>query len=184
LEGLYDNNLMLKVKAGELDKMGLLFERYQKTIYSFMYHSTYQAALSEDLVQNLFYRMIKYRHTYAGDGEFKTWMYFLARNVINDHYRKKTKLVYNDDIGKAGSHLVEEKSADDDLMKTQQNEELRKAVARLSDEAREIIVLSKYQELSYKEIAEIVETTEGNVKVKVHRAIGELRKIMLTSIKQ
>lgn len=178
LEALNDNNLMLKVKAGELDKMGLLFERYSKPIYSFMYHSTHQAALSEDLVQNLFYRMIKYKHTFVGDGQFTTWMYYLARNVITDHYRKKSRLVYNDDINDTGKGLVEEKMADTDIIKTQQNNELKYALSKLNEDAREVIVLSKYQELSYKEIADILETTEGNVKVKVHRAISELRKIM------
>jgi RNA polymerase sigma factor (sigma-70 family) len=180
LEGLYDNNLMLSVKAGELDKMGLLFERYHKSIYSFMYHSTHQAALSEDLVQNLFYRMIKYRHTYVGEGEFKTWMYFLARNVINDHFRKNSRLVYNEDVNDLGRHLLDERSADDDLIKTQQQDLLKIALAKLNDEAREVLVLSRYQELSYKEIAGIMNTTEGNIKVKVHRAIAELKKIMST----
>ncbi len=173
---------MLKVKAGELDKMGLLFERYQKPMFSFMYHSTHQVALSEDLVQNLFYRMIKYRHTYIGEGDFKTWMYHLARNVIIDHYRKKSRLVFNDDIHDIGQNLKEDKFGDEALLKEQQTQLLKLALAKLNEDNREILVMSKYQELSYKEIAVILDTTEGNIKVKVHRAIAELKKIMTTVI--
>src|ERR1700759_4883158 len=83
-----DNSLMLKVKSGDLDKMALLFQRYHRPLYGFLYHMTGQREASEDMVQNVFYRMLRSRHTFTGDGEFKTWMYHLARNVVKDHYKK------------------------------------------------------------------------------------------------
>ncbi len=92
LNALTDNSLMLKVKAGDLDKMGLLFERYHRPLFAFLYHSTGQAAHSEDLVQTVFYRMLKYRYTFTEVGEFRTWMYHLARNVLNDAIKKTTEL--------------------------------------------------------------------------------------------
>src|SRR5688500_13069372 len=79
---------MLRVKAGDLDKMGLLFERYNRPLFAFFYHMTHKRDMSEDLVQNVFYRMLKYKHTFTGEGEFRTWMYHLARNILNDSARQ------------------------------------------------------------------------------------------------
>jgi hypothetical protein len=65
---------MLKVKAGQLDQLGLLFERYNKPLYGFFYRLTTDGVISEDLVQNVFVRIIKYSHTYKGDGKLITKM--------------------------------------------------------------------------------------------------------------
>lgn len=88
---------MLKVKSGDLDKMSLLFERHHRPLYGFLFHSTGQKESSEDMVQNVFYRMLKYRHTFKGEGKFKTWMYHLARNVLNDYVKKNKSFVYKND---------------------------------------------------------------------------------------
>jgi hypothetical protein len=88
LDSLADNALMLKVKEGNLDKLGLLFERYKKPLFGFFYGLTKDAELCEDLVQNVFFRILKYRYLFRGDGDFKTWMFHIARNVNHDHFRK------------------------------------------------------------------------------------------------
>ena len=92
LDTLSDNALMLKVKDGDLDKMSLLFERYHKPLFGFLFRMTGERESSEDMMQNIFLRMLKYRNGFAGTGEFKTWMYHLARNVLNDHYTKNKKM--------------------------------------------------------------------------------------------
>jgi RNA polymerase sigma-70 factor (ECF subfamily) len=179
LEALTDNTLMLGVKAGQLDKMGLLFERYHRVLFAFLYHSTGQAAQSEDLVQTVFYRMLKYRHTFLGNGEFRTWMYHLARNVLNDSIRKNHRMVYQADVTLMSEKTVSTPAADIQLEKSQAIEMLHTALAKLSSDHREVLVLSRFQELSYQEIAEILQTSEGNIKVKVHRAMKELKHIYL-----
>ncbi|HNV31114.1 MAG TPA: sigma-70 family RNA polymerase sigma factor, partial [Cyclobacteriaceae bacterium] len=88
LEALSDNNLMMKVREGDLDKMGLLFERYKRPLYGFFYGLNKEQELSEDLVQNTFLRILKYRHLFRGDGDFRAWMFHIARNVNIDHHRK------------------------------------------------------------------------------------------------
>jgi RNA polymerase sigma-70 factor (ECF subfamily) len=88
LEAISDNALMLKVKEGDLDKLGLLFERYKRPLYGFFYGLTKNGEVSEDLVQNVFLRILKYRYLFRGEGDFKTWMFHIARNVNNDHFRK------------------------------------------------------------------------------------------------
>src|SRR6476659_1613057 len=79
---------MLKVKEGDLDRLSLLFERYKRPLYGFFYGLNRNAELSEDLVQNVFYRILKYRYLFRGEGDFKTWMFHIARNVNHDHFRK------------------------------------------------------------------------------------------------
>ena len=103
---------MLKVKAGDLDKMGLLFERYHRPLFGFLYHTTGQVAHSEDLVQTVFYRMLKYRHTFSGEGEFRTWMFHLARNVVNDAAKKNQRVVYEPDITPMSERTISTPSAD------------------------------------------------------------------------
>jgi RNA polymerase sigma factor (sigma-70 family) len=179
LDQLTDNVIMLKVKAGDLDKMGLLFERHHRPLYGFLFHMTHQRESSEDMVQNVFYRMLRYRHTFNGSGEFATWMYHLARNVLKDHVKKNktTAQAYNLDglaekIG--GGPLPNEP-----IEKKQDWNTLHSAMTNLSPENREILVLSRFQGLKYNEIALIMEMTEGAVRVRIHRAIQSLKNIYL-----
>ncbi len=179
MEAATDNALMLKVKAGDSDRLGLLFERYHRALYSFFFRLTGQCEVSEDLVQNVFLRMLKYRHTYTGEGEFKTWMYHLARNVHADHYRKNKRLGFADDFTS-----LENKSSGDfnQEEQTQQDEEmhlLQIALSRLEVEKREVLVLSRFQGLKYKEIADLFGCTEGAIKVRAFRALDELKTIYL-----
>ena len=88
MEALSDNALMVKVRDGDIGKLGLLFERYKKSLYGFFYGMNRDSDLSEDLVQNVFYRILKYKHVFRGDGDFKVWMFHIARNVNHDHFRK------------------------------------------------------------------------------------------------
>jgi RNA polymerase sigma-70 factor (ECF subfamily) len=171
-----DNALMLKVKAGDLDQLGLLFERYKRPLFSFFYRLSSDKNSSEDLVQNVFLRIIKYRHTFIGKGEFRTWMYHLARNVFADHLKKNQKQGQKDNLDKWEDHLLDNSSIENQ----HQSEEIQMlnwALQKLSYERREVLILSRYQELKYSEIAEIMQTTESNIKVMVHRALIELRKI-------
>lgn len=180
MNALSDNALMLRVKAGDLDKMGLLFERYHRPLFAFLYHMTGQADSCEDLVQNVFYRMLKYRHTFTGDGEFRTWMYHLARNVLNDSVRQNKRSAYQYDVADLAEKLGGGIAADEQLEKKQELDALQDALARLSPEYREVLILSRYQELKYDEIARILNTSEGAIKVRVHRALHELKKHFFT----
>ena len=178
MNSLTDNSLMLKVKSGDLDKMGLLFERHHRPLYKFLYHMTSNKDACQDMVQNVFYRMLKYRHTFTGEGEFKTWMYHLSRNVLNDHFRQNKTVIHFDVHGLADK-LEGGIRADLDLEDVDNVALVQRALSILSAEDREILVLSRFQELKYQEIAGILNMSEGAIKVRVHRAMGELKKIFL-----
>jgi RNA polymerase sigma factor (sigma-70 family) len=176
LETFSDNTLMLKVKDGQLNTLGLLFERYKKPLFGFFYGMNKDAALSEDLVQNVFFRILKYRYLFRGEeaGNFKTWMFHIARNVNNDHYRKN-KMGKTESVEAWESKMGHEEGYDVLLSQDDELSMLAIALERLPQDKREIILLSKYQEKKYKEIGEILGCSEGAVKVKVFRALQELK---------
>jgi RNA polymerase sigma-70 factor (ECF subfamily) len=179
LNALTDNALMLRVKAGDLTKMGLLFERYHRELFGFLYHMSGRPDASEDMVQTVFYRMLKYRHTFTGDGAFRTWMYHLARNVLIDSAQQNKRSAHHDDVAEYADRIGGGTAADESLQKEQELALLQHALTQLSAEHREVLVLSRYQELKYEEIARILDTTEGAVKVRVHRAMNALKAIYL-----
>lgn len=167
---------MIKVKEGDLDRLGLLFERYKRPLFGFFYGLNKNAELSEDLVQNVFFRILKYRHVFRGDGDFRTWMFHIARNVNNDHHRKnkfgKVESVedWQDRLSVPDSHTT-------DIQQREELQLLASAIERLPHDKKEILLLSKFQEMKYKEIGEVLGCTEGTVKVKVFRALQELKAV-------
>ena len=82
---------MLAVANGEIDLLGILFERHKAMLYKFFYNVNRDATLSEDMVQNVFMRILQYRERFRGDGEFRYWMFRIARNVQADHFRKHNR---------------------------------------------------------------------------------------------
>lgn len=167
---------MIKVKDGDIDKLGLLFERYKKPLFGFFYGMNKDADLSEDLVQNVFFRILKYRYLFRGEGDFRTWMYHIARNVNHDHYRK-IKWKGKDGLDSLKERPSLEVNRQTEFQHDEEMELLAKALEQLPDDKREILLLSKYQDKKYREIGEILGCTEGAVKVKVFRALQELKEV-------
>ena len=84
-----DEILMIAVRDGDLAKLGLLFERYHTALFDFLSRTTGDRAAAEDLVQDVFVRILKYRRTYRDHSCFETWMFRIARNSRADHFRKR-----------------------------------------------------------------------------------------------
>src|SRR5262245_9911506 len=82
-----DNELMLAVKSGDAEPFGILFDRYQHRLFEFFYRLSGDSASSEDLVQEVFLRMLKYRRTFRVDSEFRPWMYQIARSARIDRFK-------------------------------------------------------------------------------------------------
>lgn len=175
METLSDNELMLKVKNGDIDKMGLLYERYHRQLFRFLFNMTRQKELSEDMVQNIFLRMLKYPEGFMGFGEFKTWMYHIARNVVYDHFRKIKRTPTHADVNNYEESIAGGDQTDSGLEREQELKTLETAMSQLNVENRELLILCRFQELKYNEIARILNTTEGSIKVRVHRALNQLK---------
>lgn len=167
---------MIKVRDGDVDKLGLLFERYKRPLYGFFYGMNRNAELCEDLVQNVFVRILKYRYLFRGEGDFKTWMFHIARNVNHDHFRKN-KINAKDSLENWEERLGSSENRSTQFQAEEEMLLLSMAMDKLPDDKREILLLSKYQEKKYKEIGEILGCSESAVKVKVFRALQELKEV-------
>lgn len=167
-----DEMIMNRVKAGNLAELSELFERYNVRIYNFMLKLTFDRSLSQDLTQNLFYRIIKYRHTFRNEFSFKSWIYQLARNIHADHCKKNKK--YNEQYSQVEEY--DENITDQNATFSEDEfARLDQALSRLKPEQKEIIVLSRFQGLKYSEISAIQNQSVPAIKVQVHRAIKQLR---------
>ena len=167
-----DEKLMEQVSRGDLDVLSVLFGRYQLPLYNFFYRQNYDRAISEDLVQTVFERVLKYRNSYMLSMKFRSWIYQIARNAKKDHYRSQQRIsdfVQPDDLEILTDSVALNLEQQEDLQQLQQ------AMAILPEMQREILVMTRFQKMKYAEVAEILQCSEGAVKVKVHRAIKQLR---------
>ncbi len=164
---------MLQVQNDNLDHLKDLFERYQVRLYNFFVRMTFDQDTSHDLVQNVFLRLMKYRKSYNPDYKFKTWVYQMARNAHHDHYRQNK--LHNDDFARVENlaDLGHSNEADEDHRERER--QLYAALDKMPGDKRELIVLGKLEGMKYEEIAEIRNTSVGNIKVQMHRAIQQLR---------
>jgi RNA polymerase sigma factor (sigma-70 family) len=184
-----DNLLMLKVRDGDVGKFSFLFERHHRVLFNFFLRLTGNRDLSEDLVQEVFLRMLKYRHTFRPDSQFSAWMYHVARNAQVDHFRKhKHEGVLdqgqNDEEGSVAEPVSADLTPEENFKKQQEACLVRRALARLSADKQEVLILSRYQGLKYEEIATILGCDVGTVKGRVFRAMRDLTEIFFRLSKQ
>ena len=168
-----DETIMEAVKNGDLQQASLLFERYNRRIFNFLARMTMDRELAEDLTQNVFLRIIKYRNSYRDGLRFQSWIYQVARNIFSDHYQAH-KNRYSDfvDVEKVSDHMPD---TDDAADMDEKEKLLHRSMAKLTEEQRELLILTRFQQMKYEEVAAIMDTTVANIKVKVHRAIIKLR---------
>ena len=178
MKSISDNALMLKVKAGQLAALGLLFERYKKILFSFFYRMNADQELSEDLVQMGCERILKYRKGFKGDGDYKVWMFHVARNVNIDHFRNSSRFK-NEDIQNFSELSDGARYVDETMGRDEELNILKLALDKLDHEKKEVLVLSKIEGVKYKEIGQVLNCSEGTVKVKVFRAMQSLKKEFL-----
>jgi RNA polymerase sigma-70 factor, ECF subfamily len=170
-----DNDLMTHVRDGDLGKLGTLFERHHARLFNFFLRLTGSRALSEDLVQEVFVRILKYRQSFRSPGEFVPWMFRLARNVSNDHFERRRPEVSDDEV--LAAQAAAAPLPPEELEQAESSHRLRSALLRLPVEKREVLVLSRFGDLRYEEIARLLGCSVGAVKLRVHRALKDLRGI-------
>ena len=168
---------MTAVRSGDLAKLGVLFERYHLPLFDFLARVTGDRTAAEDLVQDIFVRILKYRATFRDDGRFETWLYRIARNARADYFRTRPPVDTLDeetfDRPAPGPGPALRLEVD------RERTRLRRALMLLREDKRELLVLARYQDMKYDQIAEVLGIEVGAVKVRVHRAVRELREIFL-----
>jgi RNA polymerase sigma-70 factor (ECF subfamily) len=174
-----DEIIMQHVKDGNLSEMSELFERYNVKLYNYFLKLTRNKLISQDLTQNLFYRMIRYKNSYKNEYSVKAWMYQMARNLHFDYCKEEKRseeLFLNTD-----TYPVDISDENDGFLEDDY-ERLELSFAALNNEQRELIILSRYQGLKYEEISHIVNQSVPAIKVGMHRAIKQLRAIYFKQI--
>ncbi|UCH14837.1 MAG: sigma-70 family RNA polymerase sigma factor [Bacteroidales bacterium] len=164
---------MYKVKSGDLDSMTHIFNKYNNRILNYFFFLTGKIEDSQDLTQEVFLRLIKYRKSFNRQKNFKSWLYHTAKNIlINYSNSKHNKTIEFDNLNYSEtiqSEIINNSSSEDQI--------LYESISKLPFEYKEIIVLSKFQGLKYKQIAVLFSTTEASIKNKMLRALNKLREI-------
>lgn len=157
------------VSQGNLDALKYLFERYHVRLYNFFYQRIRDVAICEDLTQNVFLKIIKYKHSYKG-GKFISWMFKIARNLFNDYYQEQKKTTPLDNLEKVENELDE-----NNIDKKEDVSHLMKVLNQLNETDRDLIVMNRIEGIKYEQIAEIIDSNTIAVKTRIHRIIKKLR---------
>ena len=169
MKQLSDEELMTIVSEGNLDAMTYIFERYHVRLYNFYYQMVKDVAVCEDLTQNVFLKVIKYKHSYKG-GKFVSWIFKIARNLFYDHYQEQKKTQSFEDIDDVTGEIDEET-----IEKEENVTHLMKALNELNEKDKELIVMNRIEGIKYEQIAEIVGSNTTAIKTKIHRIVKKLR---------
>jgi len=177
-----DNELMKRVARGDDEAFKLLFERHNRLAWSVIYRQLGSFAASEDLVQEAFLRVYRAAPKYEPSAKFSTWLYTVVTNLClnykRDRARDRLRLVGSDEEGE--SNALEQLAAvepdehgDDEAQKRTQA--VQQAIAELPENQRMALILSRYEEKSYEEVAEILGVTVAAVKSLTSRARTTLK---------
>ena len=171
MQGPSDETVMSAVRGGDTRQLAILFERHHAALFRFYVRMTGDRIRSEDLVQEVFWRILRYRETYRPGAQFTTWMYQIARNAHTDEGRKRRLVV---EMAEGWDVPAEQGTTPE---QRQEQRLIREALGRLHPAKRELLVLSRYQGMKYEQIGQMLGVEVATIKVRVHRAIKELREI-------
>jgi len=182
-----DVQLMLDVKAGDEQSFGLLLQRYRTPLVNFLYRMVRSREQAEDLAQEVFIRVYRAREEYVPSAKFTTWLFRIATNLalnsLRDHRHQKLEISMDAPVTADAEHgdekpfevadkhpTIEQKLVEEDRRKM-----IRHAIEKLPEKQRAAVLLHKYQELDYSEIAKILSVSESALKSLLFRAYESLR---------
>ena len=175
---LSDQELMRIVQAGDLSPASEIYDRYSGRIYNFAFRFLKNAEAAEDAVQEVFVKMIRHANQFHGDAKLSTWLFSITANWCRDYLRKADNKTKETEDVLISLPAPLEHGPDRTLEQRENEVRVQRALQALTPEQREAILLSRYQGLSYAEIAQIAGCSEGAVKTRVFRAMETLKKAL------
>jgi RNA polymerase sigma-70 factor (ECF subfamily) len=181
---LADTDLMLRVKAGDESAFAELVQKYRRPMVSFMYRMAHSAAAAEDLAQEVFLRVYRSRETYEPSAKFTTWLYRIATNLamnyVRDtrHERPENTVSIDEQDGDTGLTFDISDgalTAEQMLVRRERLAAIRARVQGLPERQRMAVVMHKYQQMDYRQIAEVLKLSESATKSLLFRAYESLR---------
>jgi len=175
MRAVTDEQLIQWVADGDTSCLATLFERHPKAVYQFCLQLTRHPAQSEDLVQDVFIRILRKAGSFRGEGLFKAWMFNIARNITLDHIRKSKRQGSESlDDEMMDRNLADQRSAEQSAAGTQKMNLVMQALALLPEAAQQVIWLGRFQFENYDELGQAIGCNAGTARVRMHRAMALL----------
>ena len=177
----YDAELMIRVRDGDQACFGLLLEKHRSSVIRFLYRMVQNQAVAEELAQEVFLRVYRSRSTYEPTAKFTTWLFriatHLALNALRDGKNQRLETRLEEEWSDAPACQVSDArpSAEQSMVRQARLEEIRRAVAGLPDKQRAAVLMHKYEEMEYAQIARALSCSESAVKSLLFRAYETLR---------
>jgi len=183
-DALSDAEVMLQVKAGDSSAFNYLVQKYRRPMLSFMYRMAHNATTAEDLAQEVFLRVYRSRTSYEASAKFTTWLYRIATNLAVNHARDRrherpenTVSLDEPDENTGLTMDVADTSlsTEEAIIRRERMAAIRQRVQALPERQRVAVMMHKYQQMDYRQIADILKLSESAVKSLLFRAYETLR---------
>ncbi len=177
----YDAELMLRVKEGDGASFGVLLDKHRLSVVHFLYRMIQNHAVAEELAQEVFLRVYRSRSTYEATAKFTTWLFriatHLALNSLRDGKNERLQEHLDDDTHEMPARQVSDSrpSVEQFMVYEARLNEVRLAVASLPEKQRVAVLMHKYEEMEYSQIARVLSCSESAVKSLLFRAYETLR---------
>jgi RNA polymerase sigma-70 factor, ECF subfamily len=182
--GLTDADIMLRVKAGDDSAFDYLVQKYRRPIISFMYRMAHNTAAAEDLAQEVFLRVYRSRSSYEPSAKFTTWLYRIATNLGVNHARdtrhERPENTMNLDepdseTGQTPDLADKTPSVEEEILRRERLTAIKQKVEALPERQKMAVLMHKYQQMDYRQIAEVLKLSESATKSLLFRAYETLR---------
>jgi RNA polymerase sigma-70 factor (ECF subfamily) len=179
-----DAALMLRVKRGDRAAFTELVEKYKQPVMNFVFRSLRDEAESEDLAQNVFLQVYKSRARYRRTAKFSTWLFTIARNLCLNELRRRSRHpaesleethAENEDQPRQQFEDKSQIAPPEKLLHGELAKKIEEALAELPENQRSAILLCRQDELSYEEIAEVLDCSLSATKSLIHRGRETLK---------
>jgi len=183
-EGLTDAQIMLRVKAGDEAAFEYLVQKYRRPMLSFMYRMAHNSAVAEDLAQEVFLRVYRSREKYEASAKFSTWLYRIASNLAVNHARdtrhqRPENTVSLDEPDQESGLTMDlpdnSLTAEEAIVRRERLAAIRQRVEALPERQKMALIMHKYQQMDYRQIAEVLKLSESAIKSLLFRAYETLR---------
>src|SRR5262245_7752775 len=177
----YDAELMLRVKEGDGASFGMLLEKHRASVVNFLYRMVQNYAVAEELGQEVFLRVYRSRSSYEPTAKFTTWLFriatHLALNTLRDgKYERLKDPLENDSKGAPVRQISDRRlNVEQSMLYQARLEEVRQAIGALPNKQRAAVLMHKYEEMEYSQIAKVLSCSESAVKSLLFRAYESLR---------
>jgi RNA polymerase sigma-70 factor, ECF subfamily len=177
----YDAELMLRVKEGDGASFGVLLNKHRSSVVHFLYRMVQNHAVAEELAQDVFLRVYRSRGTYEATAKFTTWLFristHLALNSLRDGRHERGQERLDDDTSTLPVRQVADggPSVEQRMVHESRMYEVRQAIAGLPQKQRAAVLMHKYEEMEYSQIARVLQCSESAVKSLLFRAYETLR---------